>query len=226
MFLESCGNGEDVRIEDDVGRIEIRLLDQQAVGTLADLDLARDGVRLTGLVERHHDHARTIAVDGPRLLQKVLFALLQADRVDDALALQTLQAGFEDRPLRAVDDDRDPGDLRLGRDVIEEGRHRLLGIEHAFVHVDVDQVRAAAHLIRRDANRVGILLGLDQPSKARRAGDVRPLANHLKVAVGTDGQDFEAGELRIVRSAGGWLRLLDPWLLAIGCWLLRADGHP
>ena len=35
------------------------------------------------------------------------------------------------------------------RDVVEEVGHRLLGIEHALVHVDVDQVGAAAHLLER-----------------------------------------------------------------------------
>ena len=61
------------------------------------------------------------------------------------------------RPLRAVDHDRDARDLRLGRDVVEERRHRLLGVEHALVHVDVDDVGAAAHLLERDVDRLGVV---------------------------------------------------------------------
>ena len=125
---------------------------EQPVGALADRDLALDRVGLPRLVERHDDDAGAVAADEARLLQEVLFAFLQADRVDDRLALDALEARLDHRPLRAVDHDRHARDLRLGRDVVQERRHRLLGVEHAFVHVDVDDVRAAAHLVERDAD--------------------------------------------------------------------------
>ena len=50
-------------------------------------------------------------------------------------------------------------DLGLGRDQVEERRHRLLGVEQALVHVHVEDVGAAAHLLERD---------LDAPSGSRR----------------------------------------------------------
>ena len=37
------------------------LVDQDVVGALADLGLAREGVGLAGLVERHHHHGRAMA---------------------------------------------------------------------------------------------------------------------------------------------------------------------
>ena len=154
-----------------------------------------DGVGLPGLVERHDDHAGAVALDQLGLVQEVGLPFLQADRVDDALALHALQAGFDHRPLRAVDHHRHAGDLRLGRDVVEERGHGLLGVEHAFVHVDVDQVGAAADLLGRDLHRFGVVAALDQPREPRRAGDVGALADHLEVAVGPDGQRLEAGEL-------------------------------
>ena len=88
-----------------------------------------------------------------RLVQEVGLAFLEADRVDDALALDALQPGLEHRPLRAVDHHRHARDLGLGRDVVEERGHRLLGVEHALVHVDVDDVGAAADLLDRDLHR-------------------------------------------------------------------------
>ena len=172
-------------------------LGQQLVGALADRDLALDRVGLAGLVERHDDDAGAVALDDLRLVEEVRLAFLQADRVDDALALDALEAGFDDRPARAVDHHRHAGDLRLGRDVVQERRHRLLGVEHAFVHVDVDDVRAAADLLGRDLHGLGVVLGFDQAGEPRRAGDVRPLADHLEVAVGADGQRLETGELRV-----------------------------
>ena len=105
----------------------------------------------------------------------------------------------DDRPLRAVDHERDARDLRLGGDVVQEVGHRPLGVEHAFVHVDVDQVRAAAHLIERHLRRAGVVARPDQPREPRRAGDVGPLADHLKIRVRPDGQRFQAGELAEMR---------------------------
>ena len=118
-----------------------------------DLDLALDRVRLPHLVERHHDDAGAVALDPPRLLEELLLALLEADRVDDPLALDALQPRLEHRETRAVDHDRDSRDFRLGREQVEERRHRLLPVEQVGVHVDVEDVGAAAHLLERDVDR-------------------------------------------------------------------------
>src|SRR6185436_1728661 len=126
VLLQAGRNRQDIRIEDDVGRVETRLLDQELVGALTDLDLPGDRIGLPGLVERHDDDTRAIAMYGSRLLEEVRFPFLQADRVDHALSLDALQARLEYGPLRAVDNDGNPGDLRLRRDVIEKRRHRLL----------------------------------------------------------------------------------------------------
>ena len=163
VLLDAGRDGEDVRVEDDVLGREARLLREQVVGPAADLDLARGRVRLTLLVERHHDHARPVAAHHRGLLQEGLLALLQADRVDDALALDALQPGFEHRGARAVDHDRDPRDLGLGRDHVQEGRHRLLRVEQVGVHVHVEQVGAASDLLQRDLDGARVVVGLDQP---------------------------------------------------------------
>ena len=206
MLFEPGGDGQDVGIEDDVGRIESRLLGQQPVGPLADRHLPLDGVGLAFLVERHDDDAGAELADRRRLLQEVRFAFLQADRVDDRLALHALQARDEDRPFRAVDDDRHARDFRLGGDEVQELRDRALGLEHALVHVDVDQVGAAAHLIERDRGGLGKVVRSDQPRELRGAADVGPLADHLEIAVGTDRQHLEPRELgrpRRWRPSGG-----------------------
>ena len=107
------------------------------------------------------------------------------------------------RPLGAVDHHRDAGDLRLGRDVVEKRRHGLLGIEHALVHVDVDEVRAVADLLGRHLHRRGEIVVLDEARELRRPGDVGPLTDHLEIAVRADGERFEAGELGVVLGARG-----------------------
>ena len=142
-------------------------LDQQLVGALADLHLALDRVGLADLVERHHDDAGAEALDVSGLGEEVRLPFLQADRIDDALALDAFQSGLEHRPLRAVDHHRHARDLGLGRDVVEERGHRLLGVEHALVHVHVDHVGAAADLVHCDADGLGVVVGLDQTGELR-----------------------------------------------------------
>ena len=176
--------------------------DEEVVGAAADLDLALDGVRLAELVERHHDHARAVAADRPRLLEERLLALLEADRVDDPLALHALQPRFERGEARAVDHDRDPRHLGLGREQVEERRHRLLGVEQVGVHVHVEEVRAAAHLLERDVDGALEVARLDQPAEARRAGDVRALADHHEAGVRAELERLEAAEARPVRALG------------------------
>ena len=202
VLLDARRDGEDVRVEDDVGGIEARVFGQQRVGALADRDLALDGLGLPLLVERHHDDAGAVPADQLRLGEEVRLAFLQADRVDDGLALDALEAGLDDRPLRAVDHERHARHFRLGRQVVQERRHGALGVEHAFVHVDVDDVGAAAHLVERDLRRPSRSRSrLNQARELRRAGDVGPLADHLEVAVGANRQRLEARELGI---SSGW----------------------
>ena len=178
VLLDAGGDGEDVRVEDDVARRHAGLLDQQPVGALADRDLALDRVGLALLVEGHHDHRGAEAARLAGAVQELLLALLEADRVHDRLALHAAQAGLDHRPLGAVDHDRHARDLGLGRDHVEERGHGGLGVEHGLVHVHVDDVRAAAHLLGRDLERRREVVGEDQVGEAARPGHVGALADH------------------------------------------------
>src|SRR5205807_5952013 len=112
VLLDPRPYSEDVRVEDQVFGGEARPLGEQPVRALADLDLPLDRVGLALLVEGHDDDAGAVAAHATRLLEHRVLALLEAQRVDDSLSLQALHARFEDRPLRAVDHDREPRDLR------------------------------------------------------------------------------------------------------------------
>ena len=168
MLLDSGRDGEHVRIEDQILRREADVLDEQPVRALADRDLALDRLGLPLLVERHHHDARAVAANRARLLEERLLPLLQRERVDDTLALDALEARLEHRPARAVDHDRDPRHLGLGRDEVEEGRHRPLAVEQVGVHVHVEEVGPAAHLFERDVGR------RLEVARSRRAGGSGP----------------------------------------------------
>ena len=191
---------------------------QQAIGALADLNLATGGVGLAAFVECHHDERRAVSPDDSCLAKEVLFAFLQADRVDDRLALDALQARFEHRPLRAVDHERQPRDLWLHRNDVQERSHRRLRVEHSFVHVDVEDVRAAANLLEGNRGRIEVLLVRDHAGETLRSGDVGPLADDDQRRVGTHGQRLQPGEVRQVIGLGSRVHAL---------WLTRASRrHP
>ncbi len=165
VLLDAGGDGKDVGVEDDVLGCEPHLVDEDAVGPLADLDLAREGIRLALLVEGHHHGGGAVAAHQLRLVAEGVLALLHRDRVDDALALDALQPGLDHLPLRAVDHDRHARDLGLGGDELQEALHRGLAVEHGLVHVDVDHLRTVLDLLARHGQRFLELPAEDHPRK-------------------------------------------------------------
>ena len=205
MFFDAGRHREDVRIEHDVGRRKAGLVHQQAVGANADLDLAFDGFGLPSFVEGHDDRASAVAAHPTRFVEELGFAFLQADRIDQRLALDALEPSFEDSPFGAVDHEGHARDFRLGADQVEKSRHGQLRVEHALVHVDVDDVRAVANLLKRHRHRLRILPLGDEPSKLRRAGHVRALADHDEIRFRANHERLEPAEARMPFTALGRL---------------------
>ena len=204
VLLDAGRDREDVRVEDDVLGREADLVDQDPVGAFADLRLALERVGLAFLVERHHDRGRAIAPDQPRMVAECVLALLQRDRVDDALALNAAQASFDHLPLRAVDHDRHARDLGLAGDQVQEANHRRLAVEHRLVHVDVDHLRAVLDLLAGNAERLLELAVQDQARERLRAGDIGALADVDEQRIGADQDRLEAGQLH--RGDGNGIR--------------------
>ena len=90
---------------------------------MANLGLAREGVGLALLVEGHDDHRRAVATGQLGLFEELGLAFLHRDGIDDALALDALEAGFDHFPLRRVDHDRHARNVRLGGDQLEKAIH-------------------------------------------------------------------------------------------------------
>jgi hypothetical protein len=150
VLFDTRRDREDVRIEDDVLGREADPLGEQPIRPRGDRHLAIRAVRLSLLVERHHHHRGAVAAHQSGVLQELGLTLLEADRVDHALPLDALEPRLDHRPLRRVDHHGHAADVGLGRDEPEERRHGALGVEHPLVHVDVDQLGAALHLLARD----------------------------------------------------------------------------
>jgi hypothetical protein len=128
----------------------------------------------------------------------LVFTLLEGDRVHHRLTLGALQPGLDHRPLAGVDDQRDLGDVRFAGDQVEEVHHRLLGVEHALVHVDVDHLGAVRHLITGDHQGGVVVAVFDQLGELGRAGDVGPFADVDEQTFGADVQGLEAGDPKLL----------------------------
>ena len=194
VLLDPGRDREDAGVDDDVLGHEAGAVDQQPDRTLEDLQLAFDGVGLPLLVERHHHDRRPVALDPPRLLEEVLLALLQADRVHDALALEAFQTRLEDVPLGRIDHHGHAGDLGLGGDQVQERGHGLHAVEQVGVHVHVEHVRAAADLVGRDLYGGLVVARLDQLAEPRRARDVLAFADHHEAGVRRDRERLEPAQ--------------------------------
>jgi hypothetical protein len=170
VLLDAGRDREDVRVEDDVLGREADGLGEDLVAALADRGLALEGVGLALLVEGHDHDRRAVPAREPRMLHEFGLAFLERDRVHDRLALHALEPRLDDAPLRAVEHDRHARDVGLGRHEQEEARHGRGGIEHRLVHVDVDHLRAALHLLARDRQRLGVVV-----ARMRRAKTLEPV---------------------------------------------------
>ena len=194
VFGDAGGDGEDVGIENDVLRRKTDLLGENPVGALADGELARLGVGLTLLVERHDDGRRAVAANQPRLPDKLGLAFLHADGIHHWLALDALEGRFQNLPLGRVNHHRNPADVRLGGDEVEERDHRLLRVQHPLVHVDVNDLRAVLDLLAGNVECGVVVAGLDQPLEHRRTGDVGALADVDEQRVRADVQRLQPGQ--------------------------------
>ena len=162
MFLHSRSNGQHIRIENDVMRIEAHLFCKQTIGSLAHFYLAGISIGLPLLVECHHHHGGTEATDAAGMMQKHLLAFFQRNGIDDTLALQTLQSGLDHIPFRRVDHDRNAGNFRLRSQQIQESDHLLTGIEQSVVHIDIEHQSTVFHLFAGDAQSLFIFLFVDE----------------------------------------------------------------
>jgi hypothetical protein len=167
---------------------------QHAVGARADVDLALVGVGLALFVEGHHHRGRAVAAHQRGLALEFGLAFLQADAVDDALALDALEAGFDDAPLGAVDHDGHTRDLGFAGDQLEEALHRRGRIEHGLVHVDVDDLGAVFHLLAGHGQRVFEAAFQHHARKGLGAGDVGALADVDEERAAADGHRLQAGQ--------------------------------
>ena len=147
------------------------------------------------LIKRHHDDGSAISPDQARLAEKFLFTIFQADGIHYRFPLHAFESRFNDAPLRAVDHTWNARDLRFAADQVEKARHGRLRIDHSFVHVDVEKVRSALHLLTRHGERVVEIVCQNQFRKFGRSCDVGALADDSESEFGRDVKRLKARQL-------------------------------
>eukprot|EP00053_Salpingoeca_punica_P018065 m.175524 g.175524 ORF g.175524 m.175524 type:complete len:1311 (+) comp17350_c0_seq2:4566-8498(+) len=198
VLLHARGDGEDVRVEDDVVRVEVDLLHQNLVAAFTDAHAVFFGGGLSLLVKRHDDDGSAVAADDAGLVDELGLALLQADAVDDALALHAAETGFDNLKVGRVDAERHLGDVRLRGDQVAELDHGLLAVKHALVHVDVDDLGSVLHLRLGHSQGFRVLVRHDEAAELLRASHVAALANVEEVGGGADLGALQAREEEVV----------------------------
>ena len=194
VLLDTGRQREAVRVKDNVLGREADFVGQDPVGPAEDLLATLQIVGLTLLVEGHYDDRGTVLAAQPCLADELLFALLHGDRVDDGLALHVLQARLHDLPLGGVDHHRNATDVGFGCDQLGEAVHRGDAVDHALVHVDIDDLRADFDLLQSDRQRCVVVPGFDQVAEPRGAGDVGALTDVHEERVIGDVERLQARE--------------------------------
>jgi len=176
LFDTGC-DCENVWIKDDVAGREANVLRQDFERALTDFNLARGGIGLAHFIERHDHNRCAIGQALACLLAELVLALFHRDRVHDRLTLNAFKACFDDVPFGAVNHHRDARNIRLSCDQVKECGHRGCAVQHAFVHIDVDNLGAVLNLLARHFDGGWIIACRDQLTEPGRARDIGTLAN-------------------------------------------------
>ncbi|CAI8251483.1 MAG: Uncharacterised protein [Flavobacteriia bacterium] len=196
VFFHARAHGKNIRVEDDVLRRHAHFLGEDGIGAFADLDPPLVAVGLSVFIECHDDDRRSVVAHLGRLFDKSFFTFLQAQAVHHALSLQALQPGLNDLPLGRIHHNGNSCDVRLGHDQIQEGFHGFHSIDHAFVHIDVEDLSTVFHLILCDLKGRIVVALVDQSQELSRSGHIAALANIHEVRSGRDRQRFESAQAK------------------------------
>ena len=188
-------------VEEDVLRRQAVLLDCGAVEPFGDLDLAVGRPRLPLLVDGERDDGSAVAAGRAERAAETLAAVLEVDRVDDRLAADQLQPGFEHLRLSRIEHQRQGREAPRPAD-------QLLHVGNAAaadeIDADIGDVRALGGLIADHVGHLLPLAGLEQALEAARAVGVGPLADDQEGGV------LLVGRRREERGGGGGQQRFAP----------------
>ena len=224
IVLRNTGSyRKNVRIEYYIVRLHANLFGQNVVSPLCNFYLPFVSRSLSLLVEAHNNHCCPITHNVTGMALELFLAILQGNRVDDALALNAFQSCNDNIPFRRINHYRHTGNLRLTRNHIEEVHHLRFGIKQSVVHVDINDKSPVVDLLTGNRQSFVIFLLIYKSKELPAASHIAPFANIIKCCdlarFGiNDLVDIESGKKQMV------IRLCnDMGLLAFCQWNILCD---
>ena len=147
MFRDACTYRKDVGVKNDILRRKPHDLCENLIRPYTDRYLPVNSVGLSIFVKGHDHHGSAIFTHQPGMMDKSGFSFFHGDAVDNTFPLYALQPGLDDIPLGGIDHKRKFCDVRFGTHQMEKIYHHLFGIQQAFIHIDVQHLRAAFYLL-------------------------------------------------------------------------------
>ena len=120
------------------------------------------------------------------MMTEDIFSFLKRNAVDNTFSLHALQTGFDDLPLGRVDHEWHFGNIRFRGHQMQKFHHGLFGVQQAFIHVNVNHLRSALHLLQSHAEGLLQISFTYEFSKLRGSSNVGSLTDIDKIAVRPD----------------------------------------
>ena len=175
MLLNTCTDGQDIRIKDYIARWELELFCKQFIGSFTDFNASFIAVGLTLFIKGHNNNSGPVSPDKAGMFQELFLAFFQTDGVDHCLALDAFQACLYDCKFRRVDHKRNLGNFRFSQQKIQEGMHLMLRIQHSVIQVNIQDLCAIFHLSACYLKGLVIYFFTDQASKLPASGHIATL---------------------------------------------------
>jgi len=115
MLLNSCTDGQHIRIKDYIPRRKLELFCKKIIGSFADFYASVIAVSLTLFIKGHNNNSCPISSDKTGMFQELFLAFFQTDGVDHCLALYAFQSCLDDCKFGRVNHKRNPRNIRFSQ---------------------------------------------------------------------------------------------------------------
>ena len=150
MLFNACGYRKNIRVKNNILWRETNFINQYAVRARANFKFSIRGVSLTLLIKSHDNNGCSIPQTQFRMLNKLILSLFERNRIHDCLTLNTFQTSLDYRPFRTINHYRHTSNIWLGCRKVQESGHSRFTVEHAFVHIHINNLSAILNLLTRN----------------------------------------------------------------------------
>ena len=197
VFLNSGGYGKNIGVENNILRGKTNLFSQYFVCPVANFYFSFLGIGLSFFIKSHYNYCCTISLANLGLFNKFGLALLHAYGVYNALALHAFKPRLNDFKFGAVNHNRDAGNIGLGLQQVEEGSHSGYAFKQRIIHVYIQYLSAAFHLLSGHIERCFVVVFPNKTSKHFASRYIGTFPYIYKIGFGTNHKWFKTCKTEI-----------------------------